>query len=321
MLAARLMAASLCLMASAGAQAQSDYPSKPITVIVPFAAGSGTDVLARTLTVAMTQDWPGAQFVVDNRPGANGIIAAGAAARAAGDGYTLFLTTNTTHSVNPYLYKSLPYDPQADFAAIGLAGETAPALLAAASAKAGSVAEVAALARQRPGALNFAAVNTSSLAATQLFKQQAGVKVEIVNYKAAPQALIDTSSGAIDFFFGDLASGGTLVRGGKLKALAVLSERRLPGFPEVPTTAEAGFPGLQIPIWIGLFAPKATPPAIVDRVNQVMVASLRRPEVVRALNAGAVEPRPTSPAEFATYVAAQLQRWGKLAKDFNLQAE
>jgi tripartite-type tricarboxylate transporter receptor subunit TctC len=313
--------AAACCLACMNAHAQSDYPTKPITLIVPFAAGSGTDVLARTLTIAMSQEWARAQFVIDNRPGANGMIAAGLAAKAVGDGYTLFLTTNTTHSVNPYIYKNLPYDPIADFVAVGLAGETAPALLTASSSKVNSVKEMVDLARQKSGALNFAAINTSSLASTQLFQQRANIKGEIVNYKAATQALIDTSTGAIDFFFGDLASGGTFVRNGKLKALAVLSERRLPGFPQVPTMTEEGYPGVEIHIWIGMFAPKGTPALIVDRVNQVMVAALKRPEVVQALHSTAVEPRPTSPKEFATFVSDQLQRWGRLAKDFNLQAE
>jgi tripartite-type tricarboxylate transporter receptor subunit TctC len=169
--------------------------------------------------------------------------------------------------------------------------------------------------------LNFAATNTSSLTATQLFEQRANIKVERINYKAAPQALIDTSAGSIDYFFGDLASGGTFVRNGKIKALAVLSERRLPGFPQVPTMAEAGFPGVEIPIWIGMFAPRGTPPAIVDRVNEAMVAALKRPEVVQAMQGTAVQPRPGTPQEFSAYVSDQLQRWGKFAKDFNLQAE
>ena len=303
------------------ASAQSDYPNKPITMIVPFAAGSGTDSLARRLTVAMSEELPRAQFIVENRPGANGIIGAGLVAKARGDGYTLLLTTNTTHSVDPYIYKNLPYDPIVDFVPVGLAGETAPALMTATSSKANSVRDVVNLAQKNPGALNFAATNTSSLAATQLFEQRANVKGQIVNYKISTQALVDTGAGAIDYIFGDLASGGAFVRNGKLKALAVLSERRLPGFPQVPTMAEAGYPGVEIQIWIGMFAPKGTPPAIVDRLNQTMVAALKRPEVVQALHLTAVEPRPTSPKDFATYVGVQLQRWGKFAKDFDLQAE
>ena len=260
------------------AAAQSAYPGdKPITIIVPFSAGSGTDVLARALTASMTRYLKGATFVVDNRPGANGIIAAGAAAKAAADGHTLLLTTNTTHSVNPYIYKKLPYDPIADFEPIGLVGETAPALLAAGNDPTNSVKAMIDRARQSPRGLNFAATNTSSLAATQLLEKSNGLKLTIINYKSAPQALTDLTGGVVDYFFGDLASGGALVRSGRLKALAVLSDQRLPGFPDVPTSGEAGFPSLEIPIWIGLFAPKGTPPAVVEQLNAAMVAAQKQP--------------------------------------------
>jgi tripartite-type tricarboxylate transporter receptor subunit TctC len=303
------------------AAAQSSFPSKPITIIVPFAAGSGTDVLARALTVSMAHQLNGASFVIDNRPGANGIIAASAAANAMPDGYTLFLTTNTTHSVNPVLYRKLPYDPNTDFVPIGLLGETAPALLAAANNPANTVKAMIELGKQRPAGLNFATANTSSLAATQLLQSKTGIKLAIANYKSAPQALTDLTGGTIDFFFGDLASGGALVRGGKLKALAVLSDKRLPGFVQVPTVAEAGYPGMEILIWIGLFAPKGTPGSLVERLNTAMVAAQKQPELVRALADAAVNVRATKPDEFASYVASQYVRWAKLAKEINLQME
>jgi tripartite-type tricarboxylate transporter receptor subunit TctC len=302
--------------------AQANYPgSKPITLIVPFAAGSGTDVLARALTASLSQQLKGAAFVIDNRPGANGIIAAGAAAKAAPDGYTLLLTTNTTHSVNPFIYKKLPYDPIGDFAPIGLLGETAPALLAVASNPATSVKAVIERAKQSEHGLNFATTNTSSLAATQLLESKTGAKLTIINYKAAPQALTDLTGGVIDYFFGDLASGGALVRGGKLKALAVLSEKRLPGFPQVPTMTEAGYPGLDIAIWIGLFAPKGTPPELVQKINAAMAAAQKQPELIKSLADAAVNVKSTSVEQFGTYVAVQYARWGKLARDINLQAE
>jgi tripartite-type tricarboxylate transporter receptor subunit TctC len=312
-----------CIGMAAGlASAQGSFPvDKPITIVVPFAAGSGTDVLARALTINMLPFLKGASFVIDNRPGANGIIAAGIAAKAVPDGYTLFLTTNTTHSVNPFLYKKLPYDPNADFVPVGLLGETAPALLTSASNPAASVKAMLELARLKPLGLNFATTNTSSLASTQLLELKTGVKLAIANYKAAPQALTDLTGGTIDYFFGDLASGGALVRGGKLRALAVVSDKRLPGFPQVPTMAEAGYPGVEIPIWIGLFAPRGTPVALVEKINAAMVSAQKQPELIKALADAAVNVKSTSADAFATYVAAQYQFWGKLAKDINLQAE
>ena len=314
------LVATLGLMALPAA-AQGAYPDKPITIIVPFAAGSGTDVLARALTVSMAPKLKGASFVIDNRPGANGIIAASLAAKAAPDGYTLFLTTNTTHSVNPVLYKKLPYDPVADFIPIGLLGETAPALLTAANNPVNSVKAVIEASQKKEGGLNFATTNTSSLVSTQLLQKRTGIKLVIANYKSAPQALTDLTGGTIDYFFGDLASGGALVRGGKLKALAVVSDKRLPGFPQVPTMAEAGYPNLEISIWIGLFAPKGTPAALVQQINTALVAAQKQPELIKALADAAVNVRSTSVETFAAYVFAQRWRWSKLAREINLQPE
>jgi len=305
------------------ASAQTGYPNeKPITTIVPFAAGSGTDTLARILTKNLAEgDFQNATFVVEDRPGADGIIGASDAAKAAPDGYTWFLTTNTTHSVNPYIHKTLPYDPNADFVPIGLLGETAPALLTSGTNTATTVKDVVELVKSKPNELNFAATNTSSLAATQMLEKRTGGKVVIVKYKSAPEALTDTMSGTMQYFFGDLASGGALVRAGKLKALAVLSDRRLPGFDQIPTMAEAGYPGMEIPIWIGMFAPKGTSADLVQRISRAIVAAQGKQEFIDALARGAVNVRSTTPATFAKYVADQYQMWGKLAKEINLEQE
>jgi tripartite-type tricarboxylate transporter receptor subunit TctC len=305
------------------AGAQTAYPGeKPITIIVPFAAGSGTDTLARILTKNINEgDFKNATFVVEDRPGADGIIGAIDAAKAAPDGYTWFLTTNTTHSVNPYIHKTLPYDPNMDFVPIGLLGETAPALLTSGTNAVATVKDVVALVKSKPGELNFAATNTSSLAATQMLEQRIGGKVVIVKYKSAPEALTDTMSGTMQYFFGDLASGGALARSGKLKALAVLSDRRLPGYDQVPTMAEAGYPGMEIPIWIGMFAPKGTPPELIERISRAVVDAQGKQEFIDALARGAVNVRTTTPATFAKYVADQYRMWGKLAKEINLEQE
>ena len=303
--------------------AQTNFPSeKPITIIVPFAAGSGTDTLARILTKNINEgDFKNATFAVEDRPGADGIIGAADAAKAAPDGYTWLLTTNTTHSVNPYIHKTLPYDPNKDFVPIGLLGETAPALLTSGTNAVATVKDVIDLVKSKPGELNFAATNTSSLAATQMLEQRAGGKVVIVKYKSAPEALTDTMSGTMQYFFGDLASGGALARSGKLKALAVLSDRRLPGYDQVPTMAEAGYPGMEIPIWIGMFAPKRTPPQLIERISRAVVVAQGKQEFIDALARGAVNVRTTTPSTFAKYVADQYQIWGKVAKQINLEQE
>ena len=177
------------------------------------------------------------------------------------------------------------------------------------------------LVKKRPGDLNFAATNTSSLAATQMLEKRIGGKVVVVKYKSAPQALTDTLNGTIQYFFGDLASGGSLVRAGQLKALAVLSDRPLPGNEQVPTMAQAGFPGMEIPIWIGMFAPKGTAPELVERINRAIAAAQDKQEFVDALARGAVNVRATTPAVFAKYVVDQYRMWGRLAKEIDLQPE
>jgi tripartite-type tricarboxylate transporter receptor subunit TctC len=315
--------AALIGLSALPASAQIAYPGdKPITIIVPFAAGSGTDTLARILTKNMAEgDFRNATFIVEDKPGADGIIGASDAAKAAPDGYTWFMTTNTTQSVNPYIHKTLPYDPVKDFVPIGLLGETAPALLTSGTNPVTTVKEVVDLVKSKPGQLNFASTNTSSLAGAQMLEVRTGGKVVIVKYKSAPEALTDTMSGTMQYFFGDLASGGGLTRAGKIKALAVLSDRRLPGFDQVPTMAEAGYPGMEIPIWIGMFAPKGTPADIVERVSRAIVTAQGKQEFIDALARGAVNVRSTTPANFAQYVAGQYQMWGKLAKEINLEQE
>jgi tripartite-type tricarboxylate transporter receptor subunit TctC len=200
-------------------------------------------------------------------------------------------------------------------------GETAPALLTSAENPVNTVKEVADQVKAKKGTLNFAATNTSSLAASQMFEKRIGGELVIVKYKAPPQALTDTMGGTIQYFFGDLASGGSLVRAGKLKALAVLSDKRLPGAEKVPTMAEQGFPGLEIPIWIGMFAPKGTPPAIVERISKAINIVQDNPKFIEALARGAVNVRKSTPPEFAKYVGDQYAFWGKLAKEINLQQE
>jgi tripartite-type tricarboxylate transporter receptor subunit TctC len=266
-------------------------------------------------------DFKNTPFIIDNRPGADGIIGATAAAKAPADGYSIFMTTNTTHSVNPYIHKTLPYDPRSDFVPVALLGETAPVLLTAAKNPAASMKDVVELIKKNPDRFNFAATNTSSLASTRMLEKRTGSKLVIVKYKAAPQALTDTLSGTIDYFFGDLASGGSLVQSGQLKALAVLSDRRLPGFDNIPTMKEAGFPGFEIPIWIGVFAPRDTPAEIVSRLAKAIAAAQKNPEVISVFVKGAVNARTMTPADFSAYVTEQYNMWGGLAKEIDLQAE
>lgn len=312
--------AAALLLAAAGTSVAQSYPAKPIRIIIPFAAGSGTDVNTRQVGTGMTEFLRTA-LVIDNRPGVNGIIAAELAANSPGDGYTLFSTTLTTQAVNPHLFKKLPYDALNDFVPIGMIGQTAPVLMRGTGIPAASVKEVIEMARQKPGTLNFAVTNTSSQFATEFFRRQANVQIELVNYKSAPQALNDVVSGRIDFIFGDLASGAGLAKAGRLQPLAVASSRRLSSHPNLPTMAEAGVPGVEIDIWVGLFAPKGTPPEIIGKLNQALVASQQKEQTKAMLAQVAMTPRSTTPAEFAQYVRQQYDQWGRMVKELGIQPE
>ncbi len=314
-----LIAGLLQLACAASALAQT-YPARPIRVIIPFAAGSGTDVNTRQIGVGMSELLK-TQLVIDNRPGGSGIIAAELAARAPGDGYTLFATTLTTQAVNPHLFRKLPYDPLADFEPIGMIGQTAPVLMKGVGIAAASVKDVVELARRKPGALNFAVTNTSSQFATELFKRQANVRVELINYKSAPQALNDVVAGQVHFIFGDLASGAGLAKSGRLQPLAVASSRRLASHPDVPTMAEAGVPGVEVDIWVGLFAPRSTPREVIAKLNQALVATLQKDETKAMLAGVAMTARPTTSAEFTQYVRQQYELWGRMVKELGIQPE
>jgi tripartite-type tricarboxylate transporter receptor subunit TctC len=296
------------------------YPAKPIRLIIPFAAGGGADTNMRQILPEMAKQAQGT-FVVDNRPGANGIIAAEMAAKSAPDGYTIFVATNSTHSANPHLYRKLPYDALGDFEPIGMVGQTAPVLLAKANAIASSVRQVVELAKRSPGKLNFAITNTSSLLATEAFKRAAQLNVANIAYKSGPQAATDVVSGHVDFVFGDMATAGGLIKGGRLQPLAVASSRRLAAFPDIPTVAEAGFPGVEVEIWVGLFAPKGTAPEILAILNRALVASLQA-ETTRSSFAGVgMDARPMTTAEFVRYVRQQHEHWGRMIRDAGIQPE
>ena len=313
------MTAVFAFLFAAVAQAQS-YPSKPIRMIIPFAAGGGADTNMRQILPEMNKQVQG-QFVIDNRPGANGIMAAEIAAKSAPDGYTIFVATNSTHSANPHLYKKLPYDALGDFDPIGMVGQTAPVLLKGAKLNVANLKQVVELARKSPGTLNFAITNTSSLLSTEAFKRAAGVKLTNINYKSGPQAVTDLASGHIDFVFGDMATAGGLIKAGRVQPLAVASARRLAAYPEVPTVAEAGVPGVEVEIWVGLFAPRGTPREIIADLNQALIASLQLEGTKANFATVGMDARPMATQEFIQYVRQQYEHWGQMIRDAGIQPE
>jgi tripartite-type tricarboxylate transporter receptor subunit TctC len=313
---AALLAVYLVLVSSwAGAQSPAAHP---VTVIIPFAPGGGADVATRAIVHLMGQELK-TRFVVDNRPGANSFIGAQMAARAAPDGHTLFMTSLTTHSINPHLYKSLPYK-LSDFTPVGLLAVTSPVLFV----RPGSVSSVKALMAQsigKDGGLDMGVPNASSRFATDMFASLSGTKVTRVNYNSTPQAHAEVVAGRLDAIFGDFSAGGNLAEAGRLKPLAVAGPRRLTMQPDIPTMAEAGVPGVEVEIWAGLFAPQGTSQDQVNRLNTALNNALQDPQVREMFRKGAQDIRTLSPAEFGRYVDEQYAHWGRMAQRLQIQPE
>lgn len=316
----------LTVLVSAGlqpvsAQTAATYPDKPIKFILPFPAGSGTDSSARFVGQGITEATK-QPVIVDNRPGADGIIAAQAVARAPADGYTVFITTMTTQSVNPHLYKKLPYDPMKDFAAVSLISRS-PMMLVVRNTpdQPKTLAEFTAYAKNRAEPLNYATGNTSSRVAAEFYGRKAGIKVARVPYKGTPQGLVDLLGGQVDFMFVDLAPVVPLVKAGKLRGLAVTSAERLPALPDVPTTAELGMPDLQLYTWAGAFVPAATPKAIVDKLSAIMQKTLRDKVAIAYFGKNGVEPAPMSPEELTTFAKSEYESWGRAVRMAEIPAQ
>lgn len=318
----RLAERALCAMALAAslppAWAQDGYPSRPIRMIVPWPAGGSVDVATRIVAEKLTLSL-GQQVVVDNRPGAGGNIGAAAGAKAAPDGYTLLVAT-TPMLINQSLYGGLPFDTLKSFAPVSLL-VTLNYVLVVNPAVANSVKELVVQARARPGQLSYA----SSGPGTQLhllgeaFKQKAGIDIVHVPYKGAPPALTDMIGGHIQMMFPGLPVVQPLLRSGQLKALAVVGKRRLALLPDVPTMAEAGFPGVDSTEWYGVVAPAGTPKNIVTRLNGEIVKALNMPDVHALLASKGFEPAGSTPEQFSAQIGAEQASWASLVRQLNLR--
>ncbi len=313
------LAATLALAGTA-ALAQ-DFPAKPITFVVPFAAGSATDQLARALGAEVTAHAK-QSVVVENKAGASGFIAAQQVARAPADGHTVLITTNTTHAANEHLYKKLPYDPVKDFAPLTLLGKGGQIMVVRADHGAKTVGEFIALARKEPGKLSFGSGSSSSRIAGELLQQMADIKLLHAPYKSNPSALTDLLGGQIDMMITDMSTGLPQIKGGKLRALGVSSARRSPLAPDVPTIAEAGVKGYEMGYWFAAYAPAGTPPAVVKRLNELLAAAARSAAAGKAFyEPSGTEVATSSPDELARFQAAESQKWGRIIKAAGIQAE
>jgi len=302
------------------ALAQGSWPSKPVRIVVPFAAGGTTDILARALAPELSKAF-GQQFIVDNRAGAGGNVGADIVARSAGDGYTLLMGTVGTHGINRALYSKLPYDPFKDFEPITLvAGVPNVMVMNAEKAKAlniNTAADFIKYARANPGKLNMASSGngTSIHLAGELFKSMSGTYMVHFPYRGSGPALLDMLSGTMDVMFDNLPSSMPQIKGGKLKALAVTSSQRSAAMPEIPTVAEAaGLKGFDASSWFGLLAPAGTPPEIVNRIQQEVAKSLNTPAMKEKLVAQGAIPSGNTPAEFARLIDSEHKKWAEVVK-------
>jgi len=296
------------------------YPSKPITFIVPFAAGSATDQLARALGQEASKDSK-QPVVVDNKPGAAGFIAAQAVAKAAPDGYTVFITTNTTQAANEHLYKKLPYDPVKDFAPVTALGRGGNILIVHPNVPAKDVGELIQLAKTQPGKLSFGSGSSASRVSGELFQQMAGVKLLHVPYKSNPLALNDLLGGQINLMFTDTATGLPQVKGGKVRALGVTSPKRSPLAPEVPTIDEAGVKGYELTYWFAAYVPANTPQPVIDRLHALLTAAAKSPATQNFYSTTGTDLFLSTPSELAKFQAAESQRWGKVVKAAGIEPE
>jgi len=300
--------------------AQPKYPEKPVTFIVPFAAGSATDQLARALGNSITQDTKQA-VIVDNKAGASGMMAAQAAARATADGYTVLITTNTTHAANEHLYKKLAYDPVKDFVPVTGLGKGGQVLVVRTEAPYKSVADLVVKAKHEPGKLSFGSGSSSSRVAGEMFKQLSGTNILHVPYKSNPQAITDLLGGQIDFMITDTATGVPQIKGGKLRALGVSTTRRNPLLPDVPTIDEAGVKGYDMGYWFAAYVPAGTPAPVVARLRELLVAGTKSATAKSFFDSTGSDAWTTTPDELGKFQIAEAQKWGRVIKAAGIEPE
>jgi len=296
-----------------------NFPDKPIRVVVPFAAGSGTDILARIVTEEMRTSM-GANFVIDNRAGASGQIGAELVARANPDGYTLFLSTNTPHSANPFLFKKINYDPIKDFAAVSRMIYYVFILVVNPNAGIKTVPELITYVKANPGKISYAFGNSTGQVNGAYFTSAAKLDALPVPYKSTPPAMTDLIAGQVHYMFVDAASSQGHVRSGRLRAIAVMSDKRSDLFPDLPGVGET-VPGFDTVPWAGMFAPAGTPKAVINRLNTEIVKAINKPSVNQKLAESGLQPSPSTAEELDRFVKQQLAAWGKKIKDAGIQPE
>ncbi|WP_454689891.1 Bug family tripartite tricarboxylate transporter substrate binding protein [Achromobacter aloeverae] len=313
------LAAMLFLPLAAAAQS---YPDKPIHLIVPFPPGGVADIIARPIAEKLAVSL-GQPVIVENRGGATGTIGAAFVAHSTPDGYTLLLGTTNEIAMSPTLYGTLPYDPTKDFAPVSIVARFPNVLVVGASLKAAKVADLTAQAKARPGSLTFASSgqgSTNHLTA-ELYQTEAGVRVTHIPYKGGGPALVDLTGGHVDAMFATLPSAVTLIKAGKLHALAVTGEQRSPALPDVPTMRESGLPGVVVTTWNGVIAPAGTPPAVVDKLAQALKQAVADPDIQQKFAAVGAETSYTPPQAFAGIIRDDYARWSAVIRKAGIKVD
>ncbi|ALM83040.1 tripartite tricarboxylate transporter substrate binding protein [Bordetella sp. N] len=307
--------------AAVAPQAQAaDFPNHQITFVVPFAPGSATDQIGRAIAKGVT-DETGQAVIIENKPGASAMIGAQAVARAAPDGYTVLITTNTTHAANEHLYKQLQYDPVKDYAPLTLLGKGAQIMVLRPDAPYKDVQGFLAAARKNPGTLSFGSGSSSSRIAGELLQQMADVKLLHVPYKSNPLAVTDLLGGQITMMITDTATGLPQVQAGKLRALGVTTQQRSPLAPDVPTIAESGVPGYEMGYWFAAYAPANTPPAVVQKLHDLLVKATKGQAAEQFYKLTGTVAETSTPTELAAFQKSESKKWAEIIKQAGIQPE
>ena len=317
----RILTLLAATVVATAASAQANWPSKPVRMIVPFTAGSVTDIIGRTVAESMGKSL-GQPVLIENKPGAGGTIGAAQVAKSDPDGYTI-LIHSSGHALNPAIYPNLPYDTLKDLTGVTPLAAVPNVLVVSPARGWKSVADLIAAAKAKPGALNYASAGTGS--ATHMnaekFKLRAGIDAQHVPFKGTPEAMTDVIGGRDDWFFAPLSPALPLIRDGKLQALAVSSAQRSPALPDVPTTIEAGVPNSDYTLWVGMIVPSATPAPIVKRLHEEAIKALNTPEVKTRLATLGADAFPMEPAAFNSYIKAEVESAAQIARTANLKAQ
>jgi tripartite-type tricarboxylate transporter receptor subunit TctC len=297
-----------------------DYPAKALTFYVPFAAGSATDTLARSLAQAVTAETK-QNVVIDNRPGANGIIAVQAFVKTQPDGYSVIIATNTTHAANEHLYKKIPYDPVRDFTPVTAIARGGQIMAVNPRVPVKTVKEFIALAKKQPGKLTFGGGSSSSRVASELFQQMAGIRIVHVPYKSNPMAVTDLVGGHIDMIIADPVTTLPQIQAGKLRALGVSSPVRMPNVPDLPTIEEAGLKGYELTFWFAAYLPAKAPPAVAARLRELFISAGKSAPAQAFFKATGIESWNTTSAELAKFQTSESAKWARVIKAAGIQPE